>query len=95
MARTVSPLIGAGLGHQDLFAGGAGDGLTLTQQNLTGGAFGRQLLRAGLAGRRGTQAVFRRHAERRGGDGHELVRHDLGQADALLEAAAGRDGEGG
>jgi hypothetical protein len=51
----------AGLCDQLLFARRAGDGLTLTQQDLAGGGLGSQFLRARLAGRRRTQAVFRRH----------------------------------
>jgi hypothetical protein len=68
----------------------------LAQEDLTGGAFGRQLLRARLAGGRRAQAVFRRHAERGGRDGDKLVRHHLGQADALFDRATGAQaGDGG
>ena len=55
----------------------SGIGLALTQKDLARGAFGRQLLRARLAGGRRTQTVFGRHGQGRGGDGDELVRHDL------------------
>ena len=71
--------------------------LALAEQDLTRGRFGRELLRTRLAGLRRTQAVFRRNGQRGGGHGQELVRRHLGQADALLDRAAGaeRQGRGG
>src|SRR5690606_12557225 len=83
-----------GLGGQNLFARRAGHGLTLAQKDLTRGAFRGQFLRTRGARRRRGQAVFGRHHQGGAGHGDEFVRHDLGQADALLHRSAGAQAEG-
>jgi hypothetical protein len=87
--------VAAGLGDENLFARRPGDGLALTQQDLAGGGFGRQLLRARLTRRGRTQAVLRGHGQRGGRHGQEGVGRDLAQADALADAAAGAQREQG